>query len=96
VTDDVRRRARDRMRAEGIPVGTDDPTLLALGARPLEPHPSDRRFWCRECRPDVDPFVGLLGYCYEHAPVPWHQRAGAALRRFAREWAASVPPRGPQ
>lgn len=28
-------RTRARMAARGIPVGTDNPTLLALGARPL-------------------------------------------------------------
>lgn len=32
---ELRRRVRERMEAEGIPVGTDDPTLLALGAAPL-------------------------------------------------------------
>lgn len=30
------RRVRERMERDGIPVGTDDPGLLALGARPLE------------------------------------------------------------
>lgn len=31
----LRRRVRERMAAEGIPHGTDDPLLLALGASPL-------------------------------------------------------------
>lgn len=35
--DDLRRRTRERMEREGIPAGTDDPGLLALGAKPLEP-----------------------------------------------------------
>lgn len=34
-TDSVRQRVRERMRRERIPVGTDDPMLLTLGAQPL-------------------------------------------------------------
>src|SRR5688572_13161089 len=36
-SDDVRRRTRDRMAAEGIPQGSDDATANALGAPPLGP-----------------------------------------------------------
>ena len=32
----LRERVRERMKAEGIPAGTDDPLLLALGAKPLD------------------------------------------------------------
>jgi len=32
---------RDRMEEEGIPVGTDDPLLLALGATPLPTEGND-------------------------------------------------------
>lgn len=41
--------------------GGEGPNTVATDA-------ADRRFWCRVCRPDADPFVALLGYCYEHAP----------------------------
>lgn len=48
--DDLVARVRKRMSDDGIPVGTDNPDLLALGARPL---PED------EVPPPPDP-VGLL------------------------------------
>jgi len=37
----LRQRVRDRMEEEGIPVGTDDPLLLALGATPLPTEGND-------------------------------------------------------
>jgi hypothetical protein len=47
---------QERMKAEGIPVGTDDPTLLALGARPLDaehqcryPAPNGQGFPVNQC-----------------------------------------------
>lgn len=45
-TRDVARATRERMAAEGIPVGTDDPMLLALGATPLPDSGSHEH--CRE------------------------------------------------
>ena len=49
-------RLKANMRKLGIPVGTDDPTLLALGARPLEaehqcryPAPNGQGFPVNQC-----------------------------------------------
>lgn len=48
-TRDVARATRERMAAESIPVGTDDPLLLALGAKGLdEMTPDQRRAAVRE------------------------------------------------
>lgn len=52
----LRERVRERMERDGIPIGTDDPTLLALGARPLAPEhrcryprPNDLGFPANQC-----------------------------------------------
>ncbi len=42
-TESIRRRVRERMERERIPIGSDDPTLLALGARPLRLSGDERR-----------------------------------------------------
>jgi len=68
--DDLKRRVIERMERDGIPRGTDDPGLLALGARPLCPEHelraamTDGEFWAhvllppddhRDYDPDDDP-----------------------------------------
>jgi len=42
-TDTLVKRTRDRMRRDGIPIGTDNPDLLAAGAQPLDPDKADHR-----------------------------------------------------
>lgn len=90
---ELRRRVRERMEAEGIPVGTDDPTLLALGAAPLVDAPPIQlggaliQFPPRETKPCPATATAVLGMVGEPAEVRCGLLEGHSGRhRMSIEW----------